>query len=70
MEKVKFEDKIKKLELLVEELENGEVAVEESIEKYTEAMRIAKECESILKKIEEKVAKVVLENNQTEDFVE
>ncbi len=70
MEKIKFEDKIKTLEKLVEELENGEVSVEESIDKYTEAMKIANECEIILKKIEEKVAKIVLENNQTEDFSE
>ena len=70
MEKTKFEDKIKKLEKLVEELENGEIDVEESIDKYSEAMKIAKECEDILKKIEEKVAKIVLENNKTEDFSE
>ncbi len=61
----KFENKIKKLEDLVNELENGEIAVEESIEKYTEAMKIAKECDEILKNIEEKITKIVLENNET-----
>ncbi len=66
----KFEEKIKDLEKLVEELENGEISVEESIEKYTEAMKLAKECDETLKNIEEKVAKVVLENNQTEDLKE
>ncbi len=66
----KFEDKIKKLEKLVNELENGEIPVEESIEKYTEAMKLAKECDGILKSIEEKVSKIVLENNETKDMTE
>lgn len=70
MDKLKFEDKIKKLEKLVAELENGEISVEDSIEKYTEAMKIAKECEETLKNIEEKVAKIVLDNNKTENFEE
>ncbi len=64
----KFEDKIKKLENLVNELESGEIAVEESIEKYTEAMKIAKECDDILKNIETKIAKIVTENNELEDL--
>ncbi len=64
----KFEDKIKKLEKLVNELENGEIAVEESIEKYTEAMKIAKECDAILKNIEAKVTKIVTENNDVEEL--
>ncbi len=69
MEKAtKFEDKIKQLEKLVNELEDGEISIEESIEKYTEAMKTAKECDEILKNIEEKITKIVLENNETEDL--
>ncbi len=69
-ENEKFEDKIKKLEKLVEELEKGEISVEESIEKYTEAMKISNECDAILKNIEEKVAKIVMENNETKNIEE
>ena len=35
----KFEDKIKELESIIDELENGEIDLEESIEKYTKAIR-------------------------------
>ncbi len=63
-----FEGKIKKLENLVAELEKGEISVEESIEKYTEAMKLAKDCDLILKNIEEKVTKIVAENNETKEI--
>ena len=39
-----FEDKIKELEEIVKELENGEVNLDDAIEKYTTAMKLAKEC--------------------------
>lgn len=65
---MKFEEKIKELEKLINELESGNVDLEESIEKYTRAMQLVKECDDQLKNIEEKIAKMVLENGETEDF--
>ncbi len=67
MEK-KFEDKVKELETIISELENGEVSLDESIEKYTKAMKLVKECDSELKNIEEKVNKIVTEDGSLEDF--
>ena len=66
--KESFEDKIKKLELIVSELENGEVDLDSAIDKYTEAMKLVKECDAELKNIEEKVNKIVSENGELEDF--
>ena len=43
-EDLSFEEKIKKLESLVKELESGEVNLDDAIDKYTEAMKLAKEC--------------------------
>ena len=40
---VKFEDKIKELEEIVNELESGEIDLDSSIEKYTRAMKLVKE---------------------------
>ncbi len=65
---MKFEEKIKELENIINELENGEIDLEDSIEKYTKAMKLVKECDEQLGKIEEKVSKIVLENGKTEDF--
>lgn len=64
----KFEDKIKELEQIINELENGNVDLEDSIAKYTKAMKLVKECDDQLKNIEEQINKIVLEDNTTEDF--
>lgn len=64
----KFEDKIKELETIINELESGEIDLESSIEKYTKAMALVKECDEQLKTIEEKVNQIVNENNELENF--
>lgn len=64
----KFEEQIKELESIINELENGEVDLDTSIEKYTKAMSLVKSCDEKLKKIDEQVSKLVTENNTIEDF--
>ena len=68
MSELKFEEKIKTLEQIVNELENDDVNLDESIEKYTKAMNLVKECDLELKTIEEKIAKIVNEDETLEDF--
>ncbi len=65
---VKFEEKIKELEKIINELESGEIDLEDSIEKYTKAMKLVKECDEKLKNIEEQVNKIVTENGTLENF--
>ncbi len=66
--KIKFEDKMKELETLINELETGEIDLDESIEKYTKAMKLIKECDTELKTVEKQISKLVTEENETEDF--
>lgn len=66
--KKKFEDKVKELEEIIAVLENGDVPLDESIKKYTDAMKLVKECDEELKNIEEKVNKIVTENGEVQDF--
>lgn len=66
--KIKFEDKIKELESIINELENGNTDLEDSIDKYTKAMKLAGECDTELKSVEEKVSKLVLDNGSVEDY--
>lgn len=68
MEK-KFEEKIEQLEEIIALLESGKVSLDDSIEKYTLAMKLVKECDNQLKDIEEKVNKIVSEDGSLEDFV-
>ena len=65
---VKFEDKLKELETIINELESGEVDLDTSIKKYTNAMKLVKECDEKLKNIEEQVNKIVTENGNLEEF--
>ena len=64
----KFEEKMIELENIVNELENGNTDLDESINKYTKAMQLIKECDVTLKSVEEQVNKIVLENGEVEDF--
>ena len=66
--KVKFEDQIKELEEIVNELENGEIDLDSSIEKYTYAMNLVSSCDKKLKDIDKKVAKLITKNDKEEEF--
>ncbi len=68
MEDKKFEDLMKDLEEIVKELESGEVSLEESIEKYTEAMKLAKVAGDKLNNAVKSVNKVLKETGKFEDF--
>lgn len=63
-----FEEKIKALENIVAELESGEVPLDDAINKYTEAMKLSKECSNKLTEVSEKVNKILTENGTLEDF--
>jgi exodeoxyribonuclease VII small subunit len=65
---LKFEEKLKELESIVRELENGEVDLDEAINKFNEAMKIAKECNEKLTKAEKQVNKILTEEGKLEDF--
>ncbi len=65
---VSFEDKIRDLEDIVKELESGEVNLDDAILKYTQAMKLAKECSDKLNTATEKVNKILKENGELVDF--
>ena len=43
-------------------------SIKKSIKKYTEAMKLVKECDDELKQVEEKVNKIVSENGELKSF--
>ena len=69
-EEMKFEEKLNNLEEIVKELEEGNVDLDDAINKYTEAMKIAKECSDKLDKATKAVNKILSENGELEDFKE
>lgn len=54
-ENTSFEDKMKKLEEIANELEKGELNLDDSVSKFEEGMKLSKECSEILEKAEKKI---------------
>lgn len=63
-----FEDALKELEMIVKELESGNVELDGAIDSYTEAMKLAKYCSEKLKNATDKVNKILNENKELVDF--
>lgn len=61
-----FEENLDKLQDIVEEVEKGELGLEETIARYEEAGRLIKTCREILDKAELKINKLV--EDTTEPF--
>ena len=64
----KFEELMSELDKIVKELETGEADLDNSIEKYTEAMNIIKICNDKLSSAEEKVNKILNEQGELVEF--
>ncbi len=70
MENDNFESKMNKLDKIVEELEKGDINLEESLSKFEEGIKISKECSKILEEAEKKIT-ILLEKDgeiQEENF--
>lgn len=63
-------EELNNLEEIVKELEEGNVDLDDAINKYTEAMKIAKECSEKLDKATKAVNKILSENGELENFKE
>ena len=63
-----FEEKLAELEKIVNNLESGEVPLDDAIEEFKKAMVLVKECDEKLNSAQEAIAKIVNENNEVFDF--
>lgn len=68
MKEKTFEQSIKELEKIVNELESGELDLDKSITKYTEAMKLIEFCENKLNNATETINKLVNENGIESKF--
>ena len=66
-----FEKSIKELEEIVSKLEQGDIALDESLELFEKGIKLSKQCQKILDEAEKKVSVLVADENgemHTEDF--
>ncbi len=63
-----FEQAMEKLELLVEQLECGQMTLDESLTTFEEGIKLAQRCRKRLDDAERKIEKLIDENGNTEPF--
>lgn len=56
---IPFEEKLEKLKEIVEELEDGEVSLKESMDNYQESLDLIKQCHEELENAELKIEKIM-----------
>ena len=68
MEKAKnnFEDSMKRLEEIANDLENDELTLDEAVSKFEEGMKLSKKCKELLEEAEKKIT--VLVGDKEEEF--
>jgi len=62
-----FEENMENLEKIVQELEKGELNLDESIKKFEEGMQISKKCNEILEEAEKKITILIKKDDKIEE---
>ena len=65
-----FEEQMETLEGIVTELEKGELSLDESLSKFEDGMKLAKQCNKILESAEKKITILINKDSELveEDF--
>jgi exodeoxyribonuclease VII small subunit len=58
MGKMSFEESMKKIEEIVGELEKGEIPLEDSLDRFEEAVKLARACQRKLEKAQARISKL------------
>ena len=54
-----FEKDLEKMETLLQEIESGDLALEENIEKFKLGMELSKRCKKALEEAQQKIKKII-----------
>jgi exodeoxyribonuclease VII small subunit len=65
-----FDESLEELEKIVEKLEQGDVPLEEALDKFQEGISLSRDLKTTLQEAEETLAKIVTENGDEELFEE
>jgi exodeoxyribonuclease VII small subunit len=57
--KMSFEDAMKRIEEIVSDLERGELPLEQSLDRFEEAVKLARSCQQTLEAAETRISKLV-----------
>ncbi len=62
-ENINFEENMKQLEQIANELEKGDLDLDASVKKFEDGMRISKQCSDMLEKAEKKITMLIQDAN-------
>ena len=62
-----FEEIMKQLEIIANELEKGNLNLDESVKKFEEGIMLSKKCNEILEKAEKKISILINNGNEVEE---
>lgn len=62
-----FEEQMESLEEIVEELEKGELSLEDSVSKFEEGIKISKQCNKTLEEAEKKITILVNQEGEMKE---
>jgi len=62
-----LEQRLDMLDELIEQLESDEISLEDAFEKYSAGIKLVKECNESIDRVEKKV-QMLMDNGETEDF--
>lgn len=63
-ENINFEDAMKQLEDIASQLENGDLSLEESVEKFEQGINLSKKCNEILEKAQKKISILISDGDE------
>lgn len=66
-ENFNFEEAIKNLEQIVQELEKGDLNLDESVKKFEEGIALSKKCTKILEEAEKKITILIKDGEETKE---
>lgn len=70
-DEINFEEAMKQLEEIANELEKGNLSLDESVSKFENGIELSKKCNDFLDKAEKKITMLINDNNQIreENFI-
>lgn len=59
MENIKFDEAMKRLEVIVKQLDNQDLPLEKSIELFEEGLKLSTQCQTVLQSYEQRINTIV-----------
>jgi exodeoxyribonuclease VII small subunit len=67
MSEKSFEQALQELELLVKELEDGDIELSKAVDTYNQGMKLSKHCHDLLEQAEQVIVKM-MKDDELQDF--